>query len=289
MKVFVAGATGVLGRALVPLLLERGHAVVALARSPEKAARLADLGAEPAPGDLLDPALPLARLLEGCQAAVHAATAIPADPAAPGAWEATARLRTEGTRRLLEAAGEAGVRRYLQQGIALAYADGGERQLDESAPLDDSPARAAIVAPVLEMEALVRRARLEWCLLRAGRFVGRGTFQEALVDRIRAGTETVPGQGRSFTPLVHAEDVAQAFALALERAPAGSVYNVAAEPLRLGEYLDRLAAAVRAPPPRRDPDRPEPPSLRVSSAAVREALGWAPLRLLVPPWGIALA
>jgi nucleoside-diphosphate-sugar epimerase len=289
MRVFVAGATGVLGRALVPLLLERGHAVVALARSPEKAASLAALGAEPARGDLLDPALPLARLLAGCRAAVHAATAIPPDPAAPGAWDATARLRTEGTRRLLEAAREAGAERYLQQGIALAYADGGERELDESAPLDASPRRAAVCAPVREMEALVRRAPLQWCLLRAGLFVGAGTSQEALADRVRAGAESVPGDGRAFAPLAHVEDVAQAFALALERAPPGSVYNVAAEPLRVGEYLDRLAAALRAPAPRRDPSRPAPPSLRVSSRAAREALGWRPVRLLLPPWGIALA
>lgn len=289
MKVFVAGATGVLGRALVPLLLERGHAVVALARSPQKAARLAELGAEPVQGDLLDPSTPLARLVDGCQAAVHAATAIPPDPAAPGAWDLTARLRTEGTRRLLEAARQAGAGRYLQQGIALAYASGGEGDLDESAPLDASAGRAAVCGPVREMEALVRAAPLEWCLLRAGLFVGPGTSQEKLVERIRAGTESVPGDGRAFVSLVHFEDVAQAFALALERAPPGSVYNVAAEPLRLGEYLDRLAAAVRAPPPRRDPSRPAPLSLRVSSRAAREALGWRPLRLLFPPWGIALA
>ena len=285
MRVFVVGGTGVLGRQLVRVLFERGHAVRVLARSPRRAAELLPRGVEVAAGDLLDSQLRLEPLLEGWEAVVHAATAIPSDPRAPGAWTTNVRLRTEGTRRLLEAARSTGTRRYLQQSIAFAYADGGDRELAESAPLDPGELRR----DVREMEALVRASPLEFCILRGGMFVGPGTSQPALIERLRASAEVVPGEGRAWLPFVHPEDLALAFAVALERAPAGSIYNAAADPLRQGDYLDRLAAAIRVSAPRRDPTRPAPPSTRVTSRALARALGWRPLRMLVPPWGTPIA
>jgi uncharacterized protein YbjT (DUF2867 family) len=213
MRVFVVGATGVLGRALVPLLLARGHAVRALVRSPERGRQLAEAGADVVPGDLLEPELAarLPDLVAGCQAVIHAATAIPRDPAAPGAWDATTRLRTEGTRRLLDAALAAGARRYLQQSIVMAYPEGGDRRLDEATPLDDSPARAAVCAPVAAMEGMVRAAdpeRLGWCILRGGIFVGPGTGQDKLIARARVGwscrataaTTCRPSTSRTWPP-----------------------------------------------------------------------------------------
>jgi len=285
VRVFVVGGTGVLGRQLVRVLFERGHAVRVLARSPRRAAELLPRGVEVAAGDLLDSQLRLEPLLEGWEAVVHAATAIPSDPRAPGAWTTNVRLRTEGTRRLLEAARSTGTRRYLQQSIAFAYADGGDRELAESAPLDPGELRR----DVREMEALVRASPLEFCILRGGMFVGPGTSQPALIERLRASAEVVPGEGRAWLPFVHPEDLALAFAVALERAPAGSIYNAAADPLRQGDYLDRLAAAIRVSAPRRDPTRPAPPSTRVTSRALARALGWRPLRMLVPPWGTPIA
>src|SRR5947209_11513040 len=102
--------------------------------------------------------------------------------------DATTRLRTEGTRRLLDAALAAGAGRYLQQSIVMAYPDGGDRWLDEGTPLDDSPARAAVCAPVAAMEGMLRDTdpeRLGWCILRGGIFVGPGTGQDDS-DRARA-------------------------------------------------------------------------------------------------------
>src|SRR5579885_3611212 len=158
MRVFIVGATGVLGRALIPRLLKQGHTVRALVRSLERAADLADLGVDLRTGDLLDPGLEgrLPAMLAGCEAVVHAATAIPADPSAPHAWETNTRLRTEGTRRLLDAALASGAGRYLQQSIVMAYADGGDRWLSEDWPLDTSPQRAAVSVPVATMEGMVR-------------------------------------------------------------------------------------------------------------------------------------
>lgn len=280
MRVFVAGATGVLGRALVPELARWGHAVRALARSPEKAALL-PTGTEVVLGDLLGPQIEdqLAATLSGCQAVLHMATAIPSDFKAPGAWEANTRLRTEGTRRLLAAALAAGSRTYVQQSIVMAYVDGGEEWLEESTPLDTSAERAEVCAPVREMEAQVQAVdpgRMRCVILRGGIFAGPGTFQEGTVARVRAGQEVVAGDGRSWVSLVHVADMARAVPAALAHAAAGSIFNIVDEPIRHGDYVDELARRLGAPPPRRDPARREQPSCRCSNRAARQVLGWEP-------------
>ena len=287
LRVIVFGATGVLGQELVPLLLEQGHAVVAPVRSSEKAQALAEAGVKLRAGDLLSPETQarLPEMMAGCHAAVHIATAIPRDFGAPGAWEANTRLRVEGTRALLDGALAAGVERYVQQSIVMAYVDGGDRWLDESTPLDTSPERTSVCRPVIEMEGMVRAVppgRLAWCILRGGSFQGPGTEQDGTVERLRAGTLSVPCDGSSYISPVHPADMAAAVALALERAASGSIFNVNDEPLRQGDYLDRLADLVGAPRPERDPSRPCPPSFRCSSAAAREALGWAPVHSIWP-------
>jgi nucleoside-diphosphate-sugar epimerase len=287
MRIFIAGATGVLGRELVSLLLQHGHTVIAPVRSPEKAQALANLGVELHPGDLLSHGTQerLPQMMASCQAVVHAATAIPRDYGAPNAWEANTRLRTEGTRALLYAALAAGVERYVQQSIVMAYVDGGGRWLDESTPLDTSPARAGVCGPVIEMEGMVRAvppARLAWCILRGGSFQGRGTAQDRTIARLREGSETVPCDGSSYISPVHPADMAAAVVAAIERAPGGSIFNINDEPLRQGDYFDRLAEIVGAPMPERDPSKPCPPSFRCSSAAAREALGWVPTHGIWP-------
>jgi nucleoside-diphosphate-sugar epimerase len=282
MRVCVVGATGVVGRSLVPLLLGRGHDVLALVRSLERASSLSEAGAEVERFDLLEigEVRRLSELLSGCSAVVHAATAIPRDFAAPGAWDANTRLRTEGTRLMLEASLSVGADAYLQQSITLAYPDGGDRWLDEDTPFDASPERAEIVVPVRVMEAQVRSVnpeRLRWCVLRAGMLVGPGTAQEATMARLLAGEERAPDDDGGFLSLVHVVDFAAAIADALERAPGGSVFNVVDEPVRQGEYLRRLAQLVgAAPPPRGSSEYAGLPSQRNSNRRVREALGWRP-------------
>lgn len=289
MRVFVVGATGVIGRELLPLLVQAGHRVRALARRPDAVPLAGHPAVEVVQGDLLAPDLAgrLPALLDGCEAAMHLATAIPKDPTAPGAWEQNTRLRREGTRRLLDAALAAGVRRYLQQSIVMAYADGGDRWLDESAPFDASPAFTYRVGPVADMEAMVRAVpagRLAWCILRGGSFVGPDSEQDRLLAELRAGHAVVPGDGSAFFSPVHWADFASACLAALEKAPPGSTFNVADEPLPYGEYLDRLAGLLGLPPPPRDP-RLSRVSQRVSSQAAREVLGWAPRHGLWPEPG----
>jgi nucleoside-diphosphate-sugar epimerase len=279
MQIAVIGATGVLGRELLPLLLNHGHRVRALARAPEK---ISDPRVETHAFDLLASAdgARLATLLRDCDAVLHLATAIPRDVSAPNAWVANTRLRTEGTRQLLDAALAVGAQKYIQQSISMAYSDGGDNWLDENTALDDSPERAAITAPVRAMEAMVRAIpppKLNWCILRGGSFVGPGTAQTDLVARLRAGEATVPGDGKNFVSLIHVRDMATAVGASLN-APPGSTFNIVADPIRYGDYADALARSIGAPVPPRDLSRACPPSWRCSHRAAREQLKWTPLQ-----------
>lgn len=287
MRIALVGATGVLGRALIPLLIEL-HEVRALARSPEKVtARFGDQ-VDARACDLLAPgiAAELPALLADCEVVIHAATAIPPQNqfGDPNAWTANNRLRVEGTPALLAAALEVGAESYLQQSIAFAYPDSGDRWISETTPLNSDPGSASR-ASTLEMERQVRAVppdRLRWSILRGGIFVGRDTFQDDDIASLRAGTTRVPCDGSAYLPMIHVEDMAAAMAAAVERAPAGSIFNIVDEPLQQGDYLDRLADAVGAPRPPRDPDAPCPPSHRVSNQAACAALGWTPTHGVIP-------
>lgn len=286
MKVAIAGATGVLGRSLIPRLLQQGHTVLALARSVDKARALFGDEIEASDCDLLAPdaAERLSSLLPGCQAAAHLATAIPSNPAAPGAWDDTARLRTIGTRVLLQSCLEAGVERYVQQSIIMAYPDQGDEWIIESTPLDHSAGRATVCGPVMEMEAQLRRiptGRIRWSILRGGNFVGPGTAQERVIENLRAGKERVLCDGSNYLSLIHVDDMARAVLLALEQAPGGTILNIVADPLRQGEYLDRLAEKIGAPRPQRNSSAACPPSWRCSRQAAKLILGWEPVESIL--------
>ncbi|RAQ96050.1 NAD-dependent epimerase/dehydratase family protein [Thermogemmatispora tikiterensis] len=282
MQVFVAGATGVLGRALIPRLLQQGHTVRALVRSPERGQQIRAPGVELVSGDLLTEATAqqLPALVRGCNAVVHIATAIPRNPTEASAWEPTTRLRTEGTRLLLEAARAAEARYYIQQSIAIAYPDGGERWLDETTPLDRSPQRATVCRPVITMEEMVQAvdpSELGWCILRGGSFVGRGTAQDTLVSRLREGQLVVICDGSNFISPIHVADMATAIVAALQPAAVGRIFNIVSTPVRYGEYVDHIAALLQVPPPPRDLSMPCPPSFRCSNEAARSVLGWQPV------------
>ncbi len=287
MRVAAVGATGVLGRALIPLLLEHDYAVRAIVRSPAKARQVMPSGIEIAEGDLLDPHIEqkLPTLLERCEAVLHIATAIPRDMSAPHAWDANTRLRTDGVRVLLEAALKAGAKQYLQQSIIMAYPDHGDEWITEDMPLDTSPERAEVNASVIAMEDLVRTLatdRLRWCILRGGRFVGPGTFEVNTIADLRHGTRVIAGTGQNFLSLIHVMDMASATAAALEHAPDRSIFNIVDEPWREGEYLDRLADALGVGRPARDEMKPTPPSWRCSNRAARSILHWSPTHDIIP-------
>jgi nucleoside-diphosphate-sugar epimerase len=293
MNVCVVGATGVLGRALVPLLVSQGHSVRALSRfitaketlfPREVECRYCDLLANDAPGTLPS-------LLDSVDAVIHAATQIPRDFDAPGAWEANTKLRTDGTRRLLEACLKAGVSVYIQQSNAMSYPDMGDRWITEDVPLDSSPPRASRTGPVIALENIVRAVSgesIRWCILRGGLFVGKGTKQEETINRIRMGEEVLAGDGTNYISLIHFDDFAAAVAAALQYGPPGSTFNINAEPLRQREYAHALARLFGAHPPRRDQTKPNPPSYRCSNARARKELHWEPRRPIYPTVSITV-
>lgn len=226
-------------------------------------------------------------LVRGCDAVLHVATAIPRDMTAPNAWDANTRVRTEGTRLLLESALTHGAAVYVQQSIVMAYEDGGDEWLDESTPLDSGPARAIICGPVVAMESMVRAippGRLRWCILRGGSFVGPETFQDDLVAGLRAGRATVPCEGRHFISPIHVADMASAVVAALDRAPSASTFHIVDSPIRYGDCIDRLAELVGVAPPARVPQTPCPPSFRCTNDAARTVLEWAPRTTIWPFW-----
>jgi nucleoside-diphosphate-sugar epimerase len=269
VKIAVIGASGILGRALIPLLAAEGHKVRPASR------HLNGL-------DLLTS--DLAPLLAGCDAVVHAATAIPSNPSAPGAWDLNTSLRTTGTRRLLAAAQQAGVQRYVQQSITMAYQDGGDAWLDESTPFDPSSERASLVEPVRDMEAQVRASNLHWTILRGGQFAGPGTAQDAVVARLDAATLSIPCAGQHWISPIHPADMAAAVVAALTLAPSGSTFNITAEPIRYADYLDRLAALGGLPALARDPksSAPCPASQRCTARAAHQILNWRPTHSIWP-------
>lgn len=287
MKIAVAGSTGVLGRAVIPLLLQQGYEVLALARSVEKAKNVLPQNIKMAECDLLSPNVSetITSYVQGCEAVIHIATSIPQNFALPNAWDANTRLRTDVVKMLLKVSAEVGVKQYIQQSITMAYPDCGENWITEDTPLDTSPERASPCAPVIAMEDMIRNIpthQLHWCILRGGSFVGGDTFQDRAIENIRAGREIIPCDGRNFISLIHVADMATATVAALKHAPAGSIFNIVDEPMRQYEYSDRLAISIGANKPRRDANPVCPPPWRCSNQLAKSILRWNPTRDIIP-------
>ena len=135
------------------------------------------------------------------------------------------------------------------------------------------------------MENLVRAlasGELRWCILRGGSFVGPATFQENVLAELRSGTHVIAGEGQNYVSLIHVADMASAIMAALMRAPNQSIFNVVDEPLREGDYLDRLADAIGVNRPARNAALPTPPSWRCSNQAARSILHWSPTHSIIP-------
>lgn len=283
MKIAVAGATGVLGRSLVPLLLNHGYEVLSLVRSVSKAKKVLPSQAEIAEYDLLsdDIADKLSSLLKGSYCTVHIATSIPSDFNKPGAWDINNRLRTEGTKKLIDASLKAGVKRYIQQSIVMAYRDGGNEWINEEHPLDDSPERGLICKPVIEMESFVKNipeSKMDWFILRGGIFVGKNTFQEKTIKDLKDGLNIVTGNGENYVSFVHVADMADAFLKAIENETANLTLNIVDKPVRQIEYLKKLAEKISAIEPVQNHSLPSPPSFRCSNLKAQYVINWKSAR-----------
>jgi nucleoside-diphosphate-sugar epimerase len=258
MKVFVAGATGALGRVLVPQLVNRGHEVVGMTKSASKQDLLRSLGARPVVADALDPdAVAEAVASAEPEVIVHQLTALSGPMSmrdarypdrAPTAIM-TNRLRTEGTDHLLAAGRAVGARRFVAQSF------GAIRSLDPGSP---APPRSALEA-ILHLERAV--TAIEWgegLVLRYGGFYGPGTGISLAADAVMAAPIRkrrfpIVGDGGGVWSLIHIEDAAAATAVAVERGRPGVYDVVDDEPAPVREWLPALANALDAKPPRRIP------------------------------------
>jgi nucleoside-diphosphate-sugar epimerase len=265
MKVFVAGATGALGKQLVPLLVANGHDVVGMTRTEAKRDQLRSLGAQPVVADALD-ADAVGRVVGETEPdiIVHQLTAIPPKinmRRFEREFALTNRLRTEGTDHLLSAGRAAGVRRFVAQSNASLYARTGGPIKQEDAPVDDDPAPEMRdgLAALRHLEAAVTGAQwTEGVVLRYGWFYGPGTSIAldplgSQVEMVRKRQLPIVGGGTGVWSFIHIEDAAAATVAAVEGGPAG-VYNVVDdEPAPVSEWVPGLAAAVGAKRPLRVP------------------------------------
>jgi nucleoside-diphosphate-sugar epimerase len=261
MRVFVAGATGVIGRQLVPMLLAEGHEVSAMTRSPEKADALRAGGAETVIADALDGDAVLAVVRQARpDAVIHQLTAIPPrlDPRKiVRDFELTDRLRTEGTGHLLAAARDAGAGRIIAQSIAFAYNPGPPGSVHgEADPLTtDPPAQfRRSAAAIAELERTVLGAGGQ--VLRYGYFYGPGSSiaRDGTIGReVTRRRLPIIGGGGGVWSFIHVHDAASATVAALADDRPG-VYNVVDdEPARVSQWIPALADALGAPAPRRVP------------------------------------
>jgi len=300
MRIFLAGATGAVGRRLVPRLLEDGHEVVAMMRTAAKADGLRAAGALPVVADALD-----REAVMGAVAGAEPDVIVHQMTALAGATDfkrfdrvfaTTNRLRTEGTRHLLDAARAAGTKRLIAQSFTgWPFAREGGPVKGEDAPLDPAPPRAQreTLAAIRALEELVTGAPdLEGVVLRYGGFYGPGTSlgrDGEMTQLVRRRRIPVVGGGDGRWSFTHVDDAAGGVVAALAPGgPAGIFAIVDDEPARTADWLPALAAAIGAPPPRHVPAwlgrlaageaavRMMTTSRGASNERAHDLLGWRP-------------
>lgn len=251
---FVAGATGVLGRRLVRRLVARGHAAVGLARTEAGEQTVRSLGGEPRRADLFD-ADALTKAAEGCSVVIHVATAIPTKlRTSPKDWAKNDRIRREGTKCLTTAAARVGAGAYLQQSIVWAVRGPIGVMFDE----DAHPVNDPILASSLDGERIAREAGVAHgfraAILRCGGFYSSdGWHTRILGESLVRGRPVLVDRGASVWSWIHAEDAAGAFLAASEWPKSGVWHIVDDRPVSLSEYLGALARRLGTRPPRHLP------------------------------------
>jgi nucleoside-diphosphate-sugar epimerase len=258
MRVFVAGATGALGRHLVPGLVAAGHEVTATTRTPGRVAQLREAGAEPVVVDGLDREAVIAAVrAAGPEVIVHQMTALAGMRSLrkpDKVFAATNELRTRGTDNLLAAAAQAGTRRVIAQGNIAANERSGGLVKTEEDPLDSRPVPSAArtLAAIKHVEETVPLAVPEGIVLRYGGFYGPGA-SEILLDAVRKRQVPVIGGGTGISSFIEITDAAAATVAAVEFGAPG-VYNVVdSDPAPVAEWLPYLAEVAGAKPPLRVP------------------------------------
>jgi nucleoside-diphosphate-sugar epimerase len=291
VKVFVVGATGVMGRSVIRSLHSGGHSVVGLARDATKAETLAALDVQPVRGDMFDVRV-LAEAFAGCDVVCNVATHVPVGiyGMRPGAWKVTDRIRSEGARIVCSAARMAGANRLIQESVSYLYADGGDQWIDEDSPVGVNRATEPVVLAEAAAEEFRGPAR-ESVVLRFGAIIGDDEPTRWRLDRARSGHPVGVGSPEGWTHVVHVDDIGTAVVAALS-APSG-IYNVGARPLQRAELARSFGEAVGRSDAgfmsrlvqRLGGERLEPlcRSQRVSSCKLAQQAAWKPKQ---PEFGV---
>jgi nucleoside-diphosphate-sugar epimerase len=304
MRIFVAGATGAVGRPLVAALIAAGHSVVGTTRTAAKAEVIKRMGAEPAIVDGLDaPAIRAAVIAAKPEIIIDQMTDL-ADVTDlrhfDRAFANTNKLRTQGTDFLLAAAREAGVKRFIAQSFCgWTYDRNGESIRTEADALDFNPPqelRRTLEAIQHLESAVANSANPEGIVLRYGSFYGpdTGMLSRAMIEQVRRRRVPLIGGGGGRWSFIHVEDAADATVAAIERGTSGNIYNIVDDyPAPVSEWLPALATLVGARPPIRVPawlgrlfagDHLVSMMTEVrasSNAKARRELGWQPAH---PSW-----
>ena len=264
MKIFVAGATGTLGRPVVRTLVSHGHEIVGLSRTESGARRVEAMGGRGVVGNALDADRMRSLIMDARpEVVVHLLTALP-----PGGvlrkkqLNPTNELRTKGTANLISAAAGAGVRRLVAESFVGVYGSGNfTRPITEDAPLPpvtEGPFKDAVLA-LRSLEDQLRAASatlgMQTVALRIGLLYGLEVpSTQLMIDQARAGRLFVPRGLSGVGSFVHNDDAAAAIVAAIEGQPLSLVYNIADdEPTTLSAFMSQLAAAISAPRPRSIP------------------------------------
>ncbi len=260
MRIFVAGATGAIGRPLVPALVAAGHSVVGLTRTPAKAEAINRMGAEPVVADGLDAAAIRAAVASTKpDVVIHEMTDLAGVTDLrhfDRTFANSNRLRTLGTDLLLAAAREAGVQRFIAQsfcGWAFARTGGSVKaETDELDPDPPQELRRTLEAIRYLERTVTASSSPEGVVLRYGAFYGPGTgvFDRTMLDQIRHRRVPLIGDGAGWWSFLHVEDAASATVMAVERGKPGNIYNIVDdEPVQVREWLPALAEMLGAKPP----------------------------------------
>ena len=287
MKIFVTGATGVIGRRVVPRLISAGHQVTAMARSAESRRALEAAGARAVSTDLFDAAA-VQRAVAGHDAIINLATHMPSSLPAmfmPGAWRENDRIRRTGSANLVDAAIATGATRFIQESFAPVYADGGDRWLDESWPLKVASYNRSILDAEHSAQRFASSGGVGVVLRFAG-FYGPDDFARTFIRVVKKGWSPLPGSRDAFISSIAHDDAASAV-VALLTARSGT-YNVSDdEPLRRRDYVGAIAEQVGVRSVKYTPrwaarlmgslGELMTRSVRMSNEKLRRETGWKPV------------